>query len=76
MELDDITGTIIDAAIRIHKDLGPGLLECVYEVLLAKSLEKRGLRVQRQVPFRFQYDGIVFEEGFRLDLLVEDRVIA
>ncbi len=75
MELDDITGTIIDAAIKIHKDLGPGLLESVYEVVLAKALEKRGLRVQRQVPFRFQYDGLVFEEGFRIDLLVEDRVV-
>jgi len=75
MELDDITGTIIDAAIKIHKDLGPGLLESVYEVVLAKALERRGLRVQRQVPFRFQYDGMTFEEGFRIDLLVEDRVI-
>src|SRR5690242_12026920 len=75
MELDDITRTIIDAAIRIRKDLGPGLLESVYEVVLAKALEKRGLRVQRQVPFRFQYDSVIFEEAFRLDLLVEDRVI-
>jgi hypothetical protein len=47
-ELDDITGAIIDAAIKIHKDLGPGLLESVYEVILAKTLEKRGLRVERQ----------------------------
>src|ERR1043165_3482965 len=75
MELDDITGAIIDAAIKIHRDLGPGLLESVYEVILAKALEKRGLRVQRQVPFRFHYDGVVFEEGFRIDLLVEERVI-
>jgi len=75
MELDDITGTIIDTAIKIHRDLGPGLLESVYEVILAKSLEKRGLKVLRQVPFRFQYDGMIFEEGFRIDLLVEDRVI-
>jgi GxxExxY protein len=75
MELDDITGAIIDSAIKIHKDLGPGLLESVYEVILAKSLEKRGLHVERQVPFRFHYDGMIFEEGFRLDLLVEHRVI-
>jgi iron complex transport system substrate-binding protein len=75
MELDDITGIIIDTAIKIHKDLGPGLLESVYEVILAKSLEKRGLTVQRQVPFRFQYDGMTFEEGFRIDLLVESQVI-
>src|SRR6476660_3252553 len=75
MELDDITGAIIDTAIKIHKDLRPGLLESVYEVILAKSLEKRGLHVERQVPFRFHYDGMTFEEGFRLDLLVEHRVI-
>src|SRR5439155_17165893 len=74
-ELDDITGAIIDAAIKIHKDLGPGLLESVYEVVLARSLERRGLHVQRQLPFRFEYDGMVFEEGFRIDLLVENRVI-
>jgi GxxExxY protein len=75
MELDDITGSIVDAAVKIHKDLGPGLLENVYEVVLARALEKRGLRVQRQVPFRFEYDGVVFEEGFRIDLLVEEKVI-
>ena len=75
MELDDITGAIIDAAIKIHMDLGPGLLESVYEVVLARALQKRGLRVERQVPIRFEYDGVVFEEGFRLDLLVEGKVI-
>jgi GxxExxY protein len=75
MELDDITGAIVNAAIKIHKDLGPGLLEAVYEVVLARALEKQGLRVQRQIPFRFEYDGVVFEEGFRIDLLVEGKVI-
>src|SRR5262249_47874136 len=75
MHLDDITGAIIDAAIQIHRDLGPGLLESVYEAVLARALEKRGLRVRRQVAFRFEYDGLVFDEGFRVDLLVEDEVI-
>src|SRR5438445_8279806 len=75
MELDDITGAIIEEAIRIHKELGPGLLESVYEVVLAKALERRGLCVERQKPVRFQYDGLVFEEGFRVDLLVEQRVV-
>jgi len=75
MELDDITGTIIDLAIRIHMDLGPGLLETVYEVVLARALEKRGLKVERQKSIRFEYDGIVFEEGFRADLLVAGCVI-
>lgn len=73
--LDEITGGIVDAALKIHIDLGPGLLESVYEVVLARALEKRGLRVERQKVVRFEYDGIVFEEGFRTDLLVDSRVI-
>lgn len=74
-ELDDITGVIIDTAMRIHRDLGPGLLESVYEAVLAKSLQKRGLLVERQKSIRFEYDGILFEEGFRVDLLVENKVV-
>jgi hypothetical protein len=74
-DLDDITGAIIDAAIEIHRDLGPGLLESVYEALLARALEKRGLHVERQTIVRFEYDGLVFDEGFRTDLLVEQQVI-
>lgn len=74
-ELDDITGAIIDASIKIHRDLGPGLLESVYEVVLARSLERRGFQVERQKPIRFEYDGMVFEEGFRTDLLVDSRVV-
>jgi iron complex transport system substrate-binding protein len=73
--LDDITGTIVDTAMKIHIDLGPGLLESVYEMILAKSLQKRGYKVERQKAITFEYDGILFEEGFRIDLLVEDRVI-
>ena len=74
-ELDDITGSIVDAAIKIHIDLGPGLLESVYEMVLAKALQKRGFQVERQKAIRFEYDGILFEEGFRADLLVENQVI-
>ena len=74
-ELDDITGAIIDAAIQIHRDLGPGLLESVYEAVLCRALEKRGFSVERQVPIRFGYDGLVFEEGFRADLMVDGQVI-
>ncbi|MBK7956034.1 MAG: GxxExxY protein [Candidatus Accumulibacter sp.] len=55
--------------------LGPGLLESVYEIVLARALEKRGFQVDRQKVIRFEYDGMVFEEGFRTDLLVEGRVI-
>lgn len=74
-ELDDITGAIVDAALKIHMELGPGLLESVYEAVLARALEKRGFRVERQKVIRFEYDGMVFEEGFRVDLLVEGGVI-
>jgi len=74
-ELDDITGAVVDAAIKIHKELGPGLLESVYEVVLARALERRGFQVQRQKSIRFEFDGMIFEEGFRVDLLVEGRVI-
>jgi GxxExxY protein len=73
--LDDITGAIVDTAMKIHIDLGPGLLESVYEMVLAKSLQKRGYTVERQKPITFEYDGILFEEGFRVDLLVENQVI-
>ena len=74
-ELDDITGAIVDAAVKIHMELGPGLLESVYEVVLARALEKRGFHGERQKVIRFEYDGMVFEEGFRTDLLVEGRVV-
>ena len=68
-ELDDITGAIVDASLRIHRDLGPGLLESVYEAVLARALERRGFRVERQRSVRFEYDGMVFEEGLRADLV-------
>lgn len=74
-ELDDITGGIVDASLRIHRDLGPGLLESVYEAVLARALHRRGFQVGRQQAIRFEYDGMVFEEGFRTDLLVDNRVI-
>jgi iron complex transport system substrate-binding protein len=74
-ELDDITGAIVDASVRLHQDLGPGLLESVYEAVLARVLEQRGFQVERQKPIRFEYQEIVFEEGFRADLLVESRVM-
>lgn len=74
-ELDDVTGEIVDASLRIHRDLGPGLLESVYEAVLARTLEKRGFQVERQRAIRFEYEEMVFEEGFRTDLLVDNRVI-
>lgn len=75
MELDDITGGIIDTSMKIHTKLGPGLLESVYEVVLAKSLLQQGMTVERQKPVTFSYEALVFEEGFRVDLLVENKVI-
>jgi GxxExxY protein len=75
MTENEISRHIVDAAFQIHTRLGPGLLESVYEVLMAHELRKRGLRAERQVPVRIAYDGIVFDEGFRADLIVEDLVI-
>ena len=74
-ELDEVTGVIVDSALRIHRDLGPGLLESVYEVILAHALTKRGLHVRCQQPITFDYDGLVFEEGFRVDMLIENQVL-
>ncbi len=74
-ELDDITGAIIEEALKIHRELGPGLLESVYEAVLARALERRGFHVERQKAVRFEYDGMIFEEGFRVDLIVDARVV-
>ena len=66
---------IVDAAVKLHFALGPGLLESVYEVVLARELERRGLSVHRQVPVPIVFDGVRFDEGFRADLVVEERII-
>jgi len=66
---------IVDAAYKVHSTVGPGLLESVYEVILARELENRGLAVVRQHPVRIVYENLVFDEGFRVDLIVEDCVI-
>jgi iron complex transport system substrate-binding protein len=74
-ELDEITGIIVDEAMKLHRGLGPGLLESVYEVVLARALEKRGLKIERQKTVSFEYDGLRFDEGLRVDLLVEGMVV-
>lgn len=74
-DIDEITGIIVDSAYKIHVGLGPGLLESVYEVVLAQALERRGLLVERQKTLSFEYDGIWFTEGLRVDLLVENKVV-
>ncbi|MBK9989431.1 MAG: GxxExxY protein [Verrucomicrobia bacterium] len=75
MTENDLSKIIVDAAYRIHVDLGPGLLESVYEAVLAAELLNRGLKIERQKPIQFQYAGTTFDEGFRIDLLVNDLVI-
>ncbi len=72
---EGIARKIVDAAYAVHKALGPGLLEKVYEVCFCHELSKRGLGYQRQIDIPIVYDGIVFDEGLRLDVLVEDLII-
>lgn len=75
MTENEIAKIVVDAAFQIHKGLGPGLLETVYEVVLAHALKKRGLKVERQIPVAIVFEGIKFDEGFRADLIVEDKII-
>lgn len=75
MTENEVSRTIVDAALRVHVALGPGLLESVYEIVLAHELRSRGLRVQRQVSIPVRYENILFDEGFRADLVVEQKVI-
>jgi GxxExxY protein len=75
MTLNELTHAIIGAAIKVHKLLGPGLLESAYEACLAYELEKLGLRVERQKPVPLIYESVHLDCGFRADLLVEGLVI-
>ena len=72
---EEIAKIIVNSAYKVHKELGPGLLEKVYEVCLAHEISKAGLNVKRQIDLPIIYDGLEFNEGLRLDLLVEDTVI-
>lgn len=72
--LDVIGKLIVDAAYTVHKNLGPGLLEKVYEICFCHELNKRGLSYRRQVDIPIVYDGLVFDEGLRLDVLVADEI--
>jgi len=73
--IDRISADVVDAAIKIHIELGPGLLESVYETVLAASLIRTGYKVDRQKPVDIRYDGLSFPGAFRMDLLVDDRLI-
>ena len=75
MTENEIAKRVMDAAFMIHRELGPGLLETVYEVILAKKLTEMGLAVERQVPVPIRFEGMVFDEGFRADLIIERKVI-
>ena len=75
MSENEIAKKILDAAFAIHTKLGPGLLESVYEVVLAHELKKRGLAVERQKPMPITYDGVRFDQAYRADLLVDSKAI-
>ena len=75
MTENEIAKIVVDAAYHVHKRLGPGLLESVYETVLAYELKKRGLKIDRQMAVAIVYDNIKFDEGFRADLIVEEKVI-
>lgn len=75
MHENEIAKMIVDASYDIHKRLGPGLMETVYEVVLSHELKKRGLRVERQVPISIKWENLTFTEGFRADLIVEEKII-
>lgn len=75
IDIDALTGRVVDIAIRIHRALGPGLLETVYETVLADSLSRAGLMVERQKPIGFEFEGRRFNDAFRVDLLVEGCLI-
>jgi GxxExxY protein len=75
MTEDEIGRQVVDVAVKVHRRVGPGLLEMVYEVILAHELRRRGLQVERQVPIQVTYERLRFDEGFRVDLMVEDKVI-
>jgi len=74
-ELNDITYKIIGCVYKVHSELGPGLLESTYELCLEHELIKEGLHVERQKPIRVIYDGIALDGGYRIDLLIENKII-
>jgi GxxExxY protein len=74
-DIDEISGQVLDVSLKLHRELGPGLMESVYESILAAKLELLGYSVDRQKPIDIQYDGLVFKAAFRIDLLIEDRLL-
>ena len=74
-DAEELSAIVVDCAYRLHVEAGPGLLESVYEVVLAKMLTERGVEIKRQVPVPIRLLGMAFDEGFRADLLLEDRLL-
>lgn len=74
-ELEELARIAVDCGFKLHDALGPGLLESVYEACLFQSLAKRGLFVERQKAIPIRYDGVMLEEGFRADLLIEQKLL-
>ncbi|WP_432770459.1 MAG: GxxExxY protein [Sphingopyxis sp.] len=75
MDIEIVARTAIDCGFHLHKDLGPGLLEGVYEILMAEALRDVGLHVARQIAVPIEYKGVAIDNAFRIDLLVEDRLV-
>ena len=75
MAIDELTSKVVGESIRIHRELGPGLLESVYEAVLTASLQRAGYRASRQVPIAIDYDGLRLEGAFRIDILVEETLV-
>ena len=75
MNIEELSAIVVDCAYKLHIEAGPGLLETVYKVVLAKMLEKRGLTVKRQMPIPINLMGLTFDEGFRADLLIENLLL-
>ncbi len=74
-DIDVVSGDVLDVALRLHRDLGPGLLESVYEAILAGRLATMGYPVVRQRPIDIAFEGLRFEAAFRIDILVDDRLV-
>ncbi len=74
-DIEEVAAIVVDTALQLHRDLGPGLLESVYEAVLAEMLKKKDLTVERQKPVPVCYQGIELDEGFRIDLLVDGQLV-
>ena len=74
-DTEELSAIAVDIGLKMHRDIGPGLLESAYEMILAEKLRAAGLHVNRQVPVRIEYDGIAIEQAYRIDLLVENSLL-